>query len=235
MDAAQTRDEPHPLSLLLFSCSVVSYCFRPHQASLSFTISWSLLKLMSIESVMPSNHLILCAHLLLLPSVFPSIRIFSSESVPCIRWPKNWSFSISLSNEYSELISFKIDWFDLLAVQGTLKGLLLHHSSKAVLWHATFFIVQLTSVHDYWKKQSLDYMDLCRQVMSLLFILYFIYLFIYFLSPLVNMLSRFVIVFLPRGKCLLVSWLQSLSTVILEPKVLSNHCCFKLLDFGVAG
>ena len=235
MGAAGTRDEPHPLSLLLFSCSVVSYCLRPRQAFLSFTISWSLLKLMSIESVMPSNHLILCPHLLLLPSIFPSIRIFSSESVPRIRWPKNWSFSISLSNEYSELISFEIDWFDLLAVQGTLKGLHAHHSSKApILWHATFFILQLTSVHDYWKNQSLDYMDLCRQSNVSAFYFAF-YLFIYFLSLLFNMLSRFVIAFLPRGKCLLVSWLQSLSTVILEPKVLSNHCCFKLLDFGVAG
>ena len=121
------------------------------QASLSITNSQSLLELMSIESVMPSNHLILC-HPLLLPSIFHSIGVFSKESVH-IRWPKYWSFSfsISLSNEYSGLISFRIDWFDLLAVQGTLKSLLQHHSSKAsILWCSAFFIVQLTSIHDYW-------------------------------------------------------------------------------------
>ena len=117
------------------------------QASLSFTISWSLLKLMSIESVMPSNHLILCHTLLFLPSIFPSIRGFSNESVLCIRWPKYWSFSFSISpaNEYSGLISFRMDWLDLLAVQGTLKSLLQHHSSKAsVLWCSAFFMVQLS-------------------------------------------------------------------------------------------
>ena len=117
------------------------------QASLYFTISQSLLKLMSIESVMPTNHLILCHPLLLLPSILPSIRVFSNESALLIRWPKYWSFSfsISLSNEYSRLISFRIDWFDLLAVQGTLKILLQHHSSKAtILQHSPFFIVQLS-------------------------------------------------------------------------------------------
>ena len=117
------------------------------QASLSITNSWSLLKLMSIESVMPSNHLILCFPLLFPPSIFPSIRVFSNESVLHIRWPKYWSFSfrISPSNEYSGLISFRIDWLDLLAVQGTLKSLLQHHSSKAlVLRHSAFFIVQLS-------------------------------------------------------------------------------------------
>ena len=116
------------------------------QASLSITNSWSLLKLMSIESVMPSNHLILC-HPLLLPSIFPRIRVFSSESVLHIRWPKYWSFSFSISpsNEYSGLISFRMDWVDLLAVQGTLKSLLQHHSSKAsILQHSAFFIVQLS-------------------------------------------------------------------------------------------
>ena len=114
------------------------------QASLSFTISWSLLKLVSTESVMLSNYLILCCPLLLLPSIFPSIRIFSNESVVCIRWPKYWSFSISPSSEYSRLISFRIDWFDFLAVQGTLKNFLQHHSSKAlILWHSSFFMVQL--------------------------------------------------------------------------------------------
>ena len=117
------------------------------QASLSFTIPWSLLKLMFIESVMPSNHLILCHPLLLLPSIFPSIRVFSSESALPIRWPKYWSFSFSISpsNEYSGLISFRIDWFDPFAVQGTLKGLLQHHSLKtSVLWHSAFFMVQLS-------------------------------------------------------------------------------------------
>ena len=116
------------------------------QASLSITNSQGLLKLMSIESVMPSNNLILCHPLLLLPSMFPSIRVFSDESALCIRWPKYWSisFSISTSNEYSGLISFRTDWFDLLAVQGTLKSLLQYHSSKAsILWHSAFFIVQL--------------------------------------------------------------------------------------------
>ena len=114
-----------------------------HQASLSITNSQSLLKLMSIESVMPSNHLILYCPLLLLPSVFPSIRVFSNELVLCIRWPKYWSFSISPSNEYSGLISFRMDWLGLLAVQGTLKSLLQHHSSKAsIIWGSAFFIVQ---------------------------------------------------------------------------------------------
>ena len=117
------------------------------QASLSSTISWSFLRLMSIESLMPSNHLILCHPLLHLPSIFSSIKVFSNESVLCIRWPNYWSFnfSISPSNEYSGLISFRIDWFDLHAVQGTLKSLLQHHSSKAsILWHSAFFIVQLS-------------------------------------------------------------------------------------------
>ena len=118
-----------------------------HQASLSITNSWSLLKLMSTELVMPSNHLILCHPLFLLPSNFPSIRVFSNESALCIRWPKYWNFSLSISpsNEYSGLISFRMDWLDLLAVQGTLKSLLQHHSSKAsVLQHSAFFIVQLS-------------------------------------------------------------------------------------------
>ena len=118
-----------------------------YQASLSFTNSWSLLKLMSIQSVMPSNHLILCHPLLLLPSIFTSIRVFSNESVLCIRWSKYWSFSFSMSppSEYSGLISFRIDWLDLLAVQGTLKSLLQHHSSKAsIRQHSAFFIVQLS-------------------------------------------------------------------------------------------
>ena len=130
------------------------------QAFLSFTIFRSLLKLMSIESVMPSNHLILCHSLLLLPSVFPSIRVFSSESALYIRWPKYWSFSINPSSEYSGLISFRNDWFDLLAVQGTLKSPLQHHSLKAWrLQHSAFFMLQLTSIHDYWKNHSFDYTD----------------------------------------------------------------------------
>ena len=135
-------------------CSVAQLCpilcntmDCTRQASLSFTVSRSLLKLMSVESVMPSNHLILCFPLLLLPSVFPSTRVFSNELALCIRWPKYWSFSFSISpsNEYSELISFRMDWFDLLAVQGTLKSLLKHHSSKAsILWCSDFFMVHLS-------------------------------------------------------------------------------------------
>ena len=128
-------------------------------AFLSITNSQNLLKLMSIKSVMPSNHLILCCPLLLLPSILPSIRVFSNESTICMWWPKYWNFSftISPSNEHSGLISFRMDWLDLLAVQGTLKSLL-HHSSKAsILWHSDFFIVPtLTSIHDHWKNHSLD-------------------------------------------------------------------------------
>ena len=119
----------------------------------------SLLKLMSVESVMPSNHLILYRLLLLLPSIFPSIRVFTNESVLQIRWPKYWRFNVSLSpsSEYSGLISFRMDWLDLLLVQGTLKSLLQHHSSKAsILQHSAFFIVQLISIHDYWKNHSFD-------------------------------------------------------------------------------
>ena len=134
------------------------------QASLSITNSWSLLKPIFIELVMPSNHLILCCPLLLLPSVFPSIRVFSNESVLCIRWPKYWSFSfnISPSNEHPGLI-FRMDWLDLLAVQGILRSLLQQHSSEAILWHSAFFIVQLSSIRDHWKNHSLDQMDLCCQ------------------------------------------------------------------------
>ena len=131
-----------------------------HQASLSFTITWSLLRLMSIESMMPSNHLILCHSLLLLPSVFPSIRVFSNVLALHTRWPKCWSFSFSISpsNEYSGLISFRIDWFDLLAVQETLKSLLQHHNSKASnsLVFSLFYSPTLTSIHDHWKNHSFD-------------------------------------------------------------------------------
>ena len=145
---------------------------------------------MSIESMMPSYHFSLCCPLLLLHSIFPSIRVFPNESALCIRSPKYWnfSFSISLSNEYSGLISFRIDWFDLLAVQWTLKSLLQHHSSKASIL-SLLFGPTLTSVHDYWKNYSFDNTDLCREVMSLLF----------------NTLSRFVTAFLPKSKCLLIS------------------------------
>ena len=181
------------------------------QASLSITNSQSLLKLMSIMLVTPSNHLILCHPLLFPPSVFPSIRIFSNKSILRIRWPNHWnfSFSISPSNEYSGLISFRMDRLDLLAVQETLKSLLQHHSSKtSVLWHSAFFIVQLS--HPYMtsgKTIALIKQTSVGNVMSLLF----------------NMLSRLVIAFLPRSKCLLISWLQSPSTVILEPKKIVCH------------
>ena len=161
---------------------------------------------MSIESVMPSNHLILCHLLLLLPSIFPSIRVFSNESVLPIRWPKYWSFNfrISPSNEYSGLISFRMDWFDLLAVQGTLKNLLQHHSSKpSVLWCSAFFIVQISHLYmTTGKTIALTRWTFVGKVMSLL----------------LNMLSRLVITFLPRSKRLLISWLQSPSAVILESK-----------------
>ena len=176
------------------------------QASLSITNSQSSLKLMSIESVMLSNHLILCHPLLLLPSIFPSIRVFSNESVLRIRWPEYWSFSFSISpsNESSGLISFRMDWLDLLAVQGTLKSLLQHHSSKAsILWCSAFFIVQLSNPYmTTGKTTALTRRTFVGQVMSLLF----------------NKLSRLVITFLPRSKCLLISWLQSPSAVIWEPK-----------------
>ena len=156
---------------------------------------------MSIESVMPSNHLILC-HPLLLPSIFPRIKVFSNESALCIRWTKYWSFSfnISPSNEHPGLISFRMDWLDLLEVQGTLKSLLQHHSSKAsILWCSAFFIVQLS--HPYMttgKTIALTRWTFVGKVLSLLF----------------NMLSRLVITFLPKSKRLLISWLQSPSAVI---------------------
>ena len=198
------------------------------QASLSITNSWSLLKLMSIESVMPSNHLILCHPLLLLPSIFPSIRVFSSESVLCIRWLKYWSFSFSISpsNEYSGLISFRIEWLDLHAVQEILKSLLQHHSSKAsILRHSAFFIVQLTHPYKTIEKTialtltsirgktiALTRQTFVGKIMSLLF----------------NMLSRLVITFLTRSKCLLISWLQSPSAVILEHKKNKVSHCFPI-------
>ena len=135
-----------------------------HQASLSFPFSRSSIKLMYTESVILSNHLILCCPLILLSSVFPNIRVFYNESVLPIRGLKYWSFSISPSKEYSGLISSRIDWFDLLTVQKTFKSLLQHHYSKAsVLWHSAFFMVQLTSIHDYWNNHRFDYTDLCWQ------------------------------------------------------------------------
>ena len=159
----------------------------------------------SIQLVMLSNHLILYCALLLLPSIFPSIRVFSNESVPRIRWPnyESSSFSISPSNEYSGLISFRMDWLDLLAVQGTLKSLPHHHSSKSINFLVLSFLytVTLTSIYDLWKTIALTRWTLISKVMS----------------PIFNMLSRLVIAFLARGKHLLISWLQSPSAVILEP------------------
>ena len=174
----QCKNPLFRLSVSSIPQSVVSDSLWPpwtsaRQASLSITNSWSLLKLMSIKSVMPSNHLILCLPLLLLPSIFPSIRVFSSESVLHIRWPKYWSFSFSIcpSNEYSGLISFRKDWFDLLAVWGTLKSLLQKHSSKAsILRCSAFFIVQLS--HPYMttgKTIALTRWTFVSKVMSLLF------------------------------------------------------------------
>ena len=171
---------------------------------------------------MPSSHLILCHPLLLLPPIPSSIRVFSNESALRMMWPKYWSFSFSISppNECSGLISFRIGWLDLLEVQRTFKSLLQHHSSKAsILWHSVFFMVQLSRPYLNWKKQlSLDRPLL---VMFLLF----------------NMLSRFLIAFLPRSKCLLISWLQSPSRVILEAKKIVCHCfhCFPIYLPGIDG
>ena len=183
----------HTSSVQLLSCVqlFVTPWIGACQASMSITNSWSLLKLKSIKSMMPSNHLILCCPLLL-PSILPSIRVFSNESVLHIRWPKNWSFSfsISLSNEYPRLISFRIDWFDLCAVQGTLKSLLQHHNSKAsILQCSAFFIVQLSHLYmTTGKTIALTRWTFVGKEMSLLF----------------NMLSRLVRAFLPRSKRLLI-------------------------------
>ena len=184
----------------LFATPWIAAC----QASLSITNSRSLLKLMLIKSVMPSSHLILCRSLLLLPPIPPSIRVFSSESTLRMRWPEYWSFSFSISpsSEHPGLISFRMDWLDLLAVQGTLKSLLQHHSSRAsIFWCSAFFTVQLS--HPFLttgKTIALTRWNFIGKVMSLLF----------------NMLSRLVITFLPRSKRLLISWLQSPSAVILS-------------------
>ena len=162
---------------------------------------------MSIESVILPNHLIFFPFLLLLPSIFPSIKVFSSELALHIRWSKYWSFSFSNSpsNEYSGLISFRIDWFNILEVQGTLKSLPEHYNSKASFMDPLYGPT-LTSVHDYWKNHSFDYVDLGWKMMPVLF----------------NMLFSFALAFLPRSKCPLISWLQLPSTVILEPRKIKS-------------
>ena len=205
---------PPPLfSSVQFSHSIVSNSCNPwttaRQASLSITNSQSSLKLMSFESVMPSSHLILY-HPFLLPPIPPSIRVFSNESTLRMRWPKYWSFSFSISpsNVHPGLISFRMDWLDLFAVQGTLKSPIQHHSSKAsVVWHSAFFTVQLS--HPYMttvKTIALTRRTFVDKVMSLLF----------------NMLSTLVVTFHPRSKRLLISWLQSPSAVILEPRKMKS-------------
>ena len=197
--------------MILFSYSVMSDSLRPHglqhcQASLSITSSQSLLKLMSIELVMSSNHLILCCSLPPVPSILPIIRVFSNELALCIQWPKYWSFSFSISpsNEYSGLISFRINWLDLLAAQGTLKSLLQHHSSKAsILRHSVFFMVQLLHPHKTTGKTvALTMQTFVGKVIPLLF----------------NKPCRLIIAFAARSKHLLISLLQSLSAGIWEFK-----------------
>ena len=209
----RSPQDPSLLSLQ-FSHSVVSNSLRPHgtaahRASLSITNSQSFFKLMFIKSVVPPNYLILCRSLLLLLSIFPSIRVFANESVLRIRWPKYWSFSFSISpsNEYSGLISFRIDWFDLASPRGS------QESSptpefKTINFSALSFLYSptLTSIRDYWKNHSLDQMDLCWQSNVSAFC----------------MLSRLVIAFLQRSKRLLISWLQSPSAVLLEPKKIKS-------------
>ena len=187
------------------------------QASLSFTVTQSLLKFISIESVMPSNYLILCYPLLLLSSIFPRIKVFSNVSALHTKWPKYWRFSFSISppNEYSGLISFTIECFDLRALQGTLKSLLQHNSKASILWHADFFMVQLSHLKmTTGKTITLTIWTLVGKAISLLF----------------NTLSRFFIAFLPRSKCLLISLLQSPTPAILEPNKIVCHCfhCFPI-------
>ena len=197
-------------SVWFFATPWIAAC----QAALCITTSRSSLKLMSIESVMPSSHLVLCRPLLLLPPIPPSSRVFSNESTLHMRWPKCWSFSFSIipSKEHPGLIFFSMDWLDLLAAQGTLKSILQHHSSKAsILGGSDFFIVQLA--HPYvttGKTIALTRWTFVDKVVSLLF----------------NMLSRLVITFLPRSKCLLISWPQSPSAVILEPRKIKSDVCF---------
>ena len=213
----------------LSSISVISNNFQPYgtwEAPLSITNFWSLLKVMSIKLVRLFNHLILCHPLLLPPSIFPNTRVFPNESVLCIRWTEYWSFSFSISpsNDYSGLILFSINNFDLFVAQGTLKSLLQHHSSKALIFQCSaFFIVQLS--HPYMttgKTIALTRWTFVSKLMSLLF----------------NMLSRFVRAFLPRNKCLLVSWLQTPSAVILgtkEMKSLSVYIVFPPICHDVMG
>ena len=210
MDLSNPVPRGHPQFSSVQSLSHVRLFVTPwtvaHQASLSITNSRSLLKLMPIESVMPSSHLILCHPLLLLPPIPPSTRVFSNESTLHMRWPKYWSFSFSIipSKEIPGLISFRMDCLDLFEVQGTLKSVLQHHSSKAsILRRSAFFTVQLS--HPYMttgKTIALTRWTFVGKVMSVL----------------LNMLSRLVITFLPRSKHLLISWLQSPSAVILEPR-----------------
>ena len=191
-----------PSHVWLFATPWTAAC----QLSLSFTISRSLLQLISIKSVMLSNHLIFCCPLFLLPSVFPSIRVFPNESTLPVRWPKYWSFNINPSHEYSGLISFRVDWFELLAVQETLKSLLQCHNLKAsTLWHSAFFMVQLSHLHIATGKTiALTIWTFAGKVLY-------------------NKLSRFVIAFLPKNKCLLISWLPSPSVVILG--IEENKAC----------
>ena len=181
-------------------------CTATCQASFSFSLSLSFLRLVSIELVMPPKHLILCHPLLLLPSIFPTIRVFSNESALCIRWTQYWSFSFSISpsNEYSGLISLRVDWLDLLAVEGTLKSLLHHHSSKGSILQLSAFLWSNSHIHK-WQLEK-PWLWLQGKMMSLLF----------------NTLSRFVIVFLPGSKRLLISQLQSPSTIIWEPKKMKS-------------
>ena len=203
-----------PVHPPLCCCSVAPSCLcdpmdAARQASLSFTISQSLLKLMSIELVMPSSHLILCHPLLLLPSIFPSIMVSSKESAVRIRWPKYWSFSFSIhpSNEHPGLISFRMDWLDVLTIQGTLKSLQ-HHSSKAsILLCSGFFMVHLS--HLYMTTGKAITLTIPTFVSKMM-------------SPLFSMLSRFVIALLPSSKHVFISWLQSLSLVILEPRKIKS-------------
>ena len=212
------------INIEICCCSVAQSCWTlcdpmgcsTPQCCMSLTISPSLLKLISIELVMRSNHLVLCCPLFLLPSVFPSIRLFSNESVLRIRWLKQWSFTLSISpsNEYSGLISLRIDWFDLLAVQGT------QESSPTPQFKSINSSVlsllcgpALTFIHDYWTNHCFDQMDLCWQVMFLFF----------------NMPSRLVKAFLPKSKHLLISWLQSPSGVVLEPKKMKSVAVFTFL------
>ena len=209
--------------LVQFSHSVMSDSLRPHELqhtrpSLSITNSRSPPKPMSIKLMIPSNHLILCRPLLLRPSIFPIIRVFSDKSALCIKWPKYWNFSFNISpfSEHPGQVSFRMDWLDLLAVQGTLKSLLQHHSSKAsILQCSAFFIVQLS--HPYMttgKTIALTRQTFVGNVMSLLF----------------HKLSRLVITFFPRSKHFLISWLQSPSAVILECRKIVSHCfhCFPI-------